>query len=101
VFTRDPRNAEHVVIEAHSGRGEELVSGRVRPERQVVRRSDGLLVEGTAVHLDGPTRAALLALCARVEALLGAPQDVEWALGEGGLVLLQARPITVEQEAEA
>lgn len=49
---------------------------------------------------DRPTldSAALIALCRmglKVEALLGAPQDVEWAIGADGEVrVLQARPIT-------
>ena len=30
----------------------------------------------------------------RVEALFGAPQDIEWALAGGELFLLQSRPIT-------
>ncbi|WP_233204293.1 PEP/pyruvate-binding domain-containing protein [Halegenticoccus soli] len=36
----------------------------------------------------------LAGLGERVETLLGAPQDVEWALADGHFVLLQSRPIT-------
>jgi rifampicin phosphotransferase len=36
----------------------------------------------------------LVGLGERVETLLGAPQDVEWALVDGQFVLLQSRPIT-------
>jgi phosphohistidine swiveling domain-containing protein len=36
----------------------------------------------------------LVGLGDRAETLLGAPQDVEWALADGAFVLLQSRPIT-------
>ena len=36
----------------------------------------------------------LVGLGRRAESLLGAPQDVEWALADGRFVLLQSRPIT-------
>ncbi|XVH33182.1 PEP/pyruvate-binding domain-containing protein (plasmid) [Haloferacaceae archaeon DSL9] len=36
----------------------------------------------------------LVGLGEQAEALLGAPQDVEWALADGRFVLLQSRPIT-------
>ncbi|NIQ59722.1 MAG: hypothetical protein GWN85_41585, partial [Gemmatimonadetes bacterium] len=39
-------------------------------------------------------------LARRVAADRGAPQDVEWALDDAGLWLLQARPITVLPDVE-
>ncbi len=45
--------------------------------------------------LDEPTLLRLCRLGLRAESLLGGPQDVEWALDEGGtLFLLQSRPVT-------
>ena len=38
--------------------------------------------------------ARVVSLARRAEDLLGAPQDVEWAVGSDGVFLLQARPIT-------
>jgi phosphohistidine swiveling domain-containing protein len=100
VFTRDPRHADRMLVESHAGRGEALVSGRVTPDRYVLRRSDLSLLEGPgAGSLDGTTLAAVAELARRVEAICGSPQDVEWAVGEPGLVLLQARPISVENES--
>lgn len=98
VFTRDPRDAEGVLVEAHPGRGDELVSGRVAPERYRLERANGRLREQTpgTASVDAPTLQAVVALALAAERLLGGPQDVEWALGEEGPVLLQARPITVE-----
>ena len=44
--------------------------------------------------LDGAGVSALVELGRRAEALVGAPQDVEWVLRDGGFALVQSRPIT-------
>ncbi|MDF1487166.1 PEP/pyruvate-binding domain-containing protein [Tessaracoccus caeni] len=44
--------------------------------------------------LEPPQITALVDLGAQIARLLGAPQDVEWALADGELWILQARPIT-------
>jgi pyruvate,water dikinase len=53
---------------------------------------------GAATLPDAQVRA-LCALGLRVEALLGEPQDIEWARDrDGALILLQARPVTGRAE---
>src|SRR5262249_41097988 len=42
---------------------------------------------------------AVAALARKIEAHFGKPQDVEWALADGRLWLLQARPITALPDA--
>ncbi|MCB9567138.1 MAG: hypothetical protein H6710_08005 [Myxococcales bacterium] len=108
-------------IEAIYGLGEALVSGRALADVIRVRKADGAIVstaiadKARAIRCDGAggTREveveasrrqapvltgdearALAALAAEVEALRGAPQDLEWAREGGALFLLQARPIT-------
>jgi phosphohistidine swiveling domain-containing protein len=99
VFTRDPRDAARLLIEAHPGRGEALVSGAVSPSRYSVQRSTGAAqAEGTDDVLTAEQIRELIALSARVEAALHGPQDVEWAWDAHGLALLQSRPITVDAE---
>jgi pyruvate,water dikinase len=99
VFTRDPQDDGALMVEAHAGRGEAVVSGAVRPARYRVSRETGAVRhEGPDGVLAASDLHTLVALARRVEAHLGAPQDIEWAWGEGGLFLLQARPITVETE---
>jgi pyruvate,water dikinase len=119
LFTANPvtgRRGE-AVIDAAPGLGEAVVSGSVDPEHVVVdpggavtRRAGagGTLVlarEGggtdTAAHAGGVTSLpddavrALAGLGHRVEALFGAPQDIEWALDADGTPwLTQSRPIT-------
>jgi pyruvate,water dikinase len=100
VFTRDPRHAERLVVEAHPGRGDLLVGGRVTPERYELDRASGRWAEsgGAGGSVDGPTLQAVAALALAAERLLGGAQDVEWALAEAGPVLLQSRPITTAAE---
>lgn len=101
VFTRDPRDPSAVVVESHVGRGEALVSGQVRPQRTLVDRETGARRDspgdGDGPPADEDLRAAV-SLALRAETVFGEPQDVEWAIGAGGPVLLQSRPITVESE---
>jgi pyruvate,water dikinase len=99
VFTEDPRDPSALVVEAHPGLGEAVVSGSATPDRYVLNRKSGALRGGPATGcLDEPSLRDVVELARRVEADLGAPQDVEWALGPEGPILLQARPITVEAD---
>jgi pyruvate,water dikinase len=119
-FTRHPvTGAPGFVIEASWGLGEAHVAGLVTPDhfeldregtelRRVVGDKDVMLVaEGGAIHerevgaarrrapcLSGEDLASIVALARRCEALLGAPQDIEWALAGARCWLLQSRPIT-------
>ncbi|MBM3313946.1 hypothetical protein FJY70_05090, partial [candidate division WOR-3 bacterium] len=110
------------------GLGEALVSGRVAPDRFVVRRDTGQVVErsvskktvetvfsrsGTSVEQSvTPERAALpsisdataqeiAGLSLRVERRLGTPQDIEWALAGPNLFILQSRSITTIAPAKS
>ncbi|MEO5729871.1 MAG: PEP/pyruvate-binding domain-containing protein, partial [Byssovorax sp.] len=106
LFTADPLNGRRgvSVIEAVAGLGEALVSGHAKPERYRVRASDRVVLE--RLGSDGAPLApdagllkdhaieALCALGARAEVDAGVPQDIEWAMEDGRLSLLQARAIT-------
>jgi rifampicin phosphotransferase len=95
-FTANPVTGrrDEAVVSAVRGLGERLVSGRASPDEWLVR-------DGAAVALTTPERAVSAAdvlrvaeLARAVEHFFGAPQDIEWALQDGELYLLQARPIT-------
>jgi pyruvate,water dikinase len=104
VFTEDPRDPTALLVEAHPGLGEAVVSGSKTPDRYVLDRTSGAFRDDGrpgAGCLDEPGLRAVVSLARRVEAILGAPQDVEWALESEGPVLLQARPITVEADEQA
>jgi phosphohistidine swiveling domain-containing protein len=123
LFTANPVTGKRrqAVIDASPGLGETVVSGMVNPDHFVANTATGEIVErrlgdkrvaimagsgsGTErVELDaGEDRAslsdgqvlALARLGERVEEHYGMPQDTEWAIdNDGGIWLLQARPIT-------
>jgi phosphohistidine swiveling domain-containing protein len=98
-FTRDPREAGALLVESRSGRGEDLVSGRVSPDRYVLDRETRELKAGPGGgSLEKADVLGVAALALRAEEAFGGPQDVEWAIGEEGPLLLQSRPITVEAQ---
>ncbi|MET4637543.1 PEP/pyruvate-binding domain-containing protein [Mycetocola sp. 2940] len=119
LFTADPVTGHRgrLILDASAGLGESVVSGLVTPDhlvldehgsllswtpgrREVVIRptADGVRHEAgtaTAEPLLEPTEIAALArLGAAVQAHFGRPQDLEWALADGSVFLLQARPMT-------
>ena len=124
LFTANPATGERgeMIVNASFGLGEAVVGGQVTPDTFIVDRSTLTASEtmiGTKEHKivsDGsqgtrlveveegerdasslPDRllTELAALAARVEDHFdGQPQDIEWAIAEGRLWLLQSRPIT-------
>jgi pyruvate,water dikinase len=122
LFTVNPvtGNTGEMVVNATWGLGEALVSGRVNPDTILVEKATGRIQQvelgdkavmtaetasGTAeVAVDDARRqqqavdAAQVTELARLgralEAHFGAPQDIEWAVAGGQVVLLQARPVT-------
>jgi pyruvate,water dikinase len=122
-FTADPSTSDRsrIVIEAALGLGEVVVSGAVEPDTYVVAKEGPRLVQlrvGHQTHQivrgpdggdrridlapadadrrvlddDGIVEIARLAL--RVEQHYGRPQDIEWAICDGRIYLVQSRPIT-------
>lgn len=123
VFTVNPLTGDEnqMVIEAAWGLGEAVVSGRVTPDRYTVDIRRGVVTDRRVANqsvilvadVTGGVREeplpdqqrdqAVLAdnkllelarLADEVAVLYGHPQDVEWALVDGGFILLQARPMT-------
>ncbi len=93
LFTADPVTGSRATVVGNyvRGLGEQLVSGEATAPTFTLRRPRG--------HYAGPPELRrfgrqLYRLAMRLERDLGAPQDIEWAIGGGRLALLQARPIT-------
>jgi pyruvate,water dikinase len=102
VFTADPLTGatDRFVVECVSGLGEGLVQGTVQPERmEVEKRTGRVLVSPAKELLSSATLENLCDLARQTERLFGSPQDIEWAQGEGGVFLLQSRPITSKAPA--
>ncbi|MCC2629894.1 MAG: phosphoenolpyruvate synthase [Thermomicrobiales bacterium] len=117
LFTANPAtgNRGELVIEAAFGLGEGIVGGTVTPESYLIARASLAITRVTSGAQDalvtsaGEGRAALSGGRALPDPLLrelaelglqverhfgGTPQDIEWAVADGRLWLLQARPIT-------
>ena len=123
LFTADPLTGHRhtAAIDASFGLGEALVSGIVTPDTYRMDKRNRTIIERQIANKqiavypekEGGTRQeilsakqreqtvltddqilALVDMGSQVEAHYGAPQDIEWAMADGQLYLLQARPIT-------
>jgi pyruvate,water dikinase len=122
LFTCDPvqHRRDRMVVEAVLGLGEGVVSGQLTPDHYVLKR-DGRIrradvhvqpyaivsapeggvaeralspEEGGAQKVGAERLAQLARLGDDLEQRLGRPQDIEWAVQDGELFVLQARPVT-------
>jgi len=127
MFTSHPSTGDpQITIEAAWGLGEAVVSGTVSPDNYVYDRERGTVDEVTVadkkvemvkdsetgetvtLDVDDDRRNSrvlsdaeieeLVELGKRVEDHYGTPQDVEWAIYDGEIYMLQSRPITTIQE---
>ena len=131
LFTSHPSTgAPQTIIEAAWGLGEAVVSGSVSPDNYHVDRQSGEVEEVTVAEkkiqmvrdpetgetvtqsLEGDRRTErvltdeeigdLVAMGEQVEDHYETPQDVEWAIANGSIYMLQSRPITtIDDEAAA
>src|SRR5207253_9035734 len=86
-----------VVVNAARGLGDAMASGTITPDSYTIRKAD--LVISSRICADGaaiPDRdiAAIARLAIQLEIVMGGPVDIECALRDGELFLLQCRPIT-------
>jgi pyruvate,water dikinase len=129
MFTSHPSTGDpRIIIEAAWGLGEAVVSGAVSPDNYVVDRAtgevEGVTVAtkklmhvkdeetGRTVECEVPDERRdervlpeseidrLVELGERVEDHYGEPQDVEWAIVDGEVYMLQSRPITTIEDGE-
>ena len=80
LFTRNPLGGREIIVESHTGIGEDIVGGKIKPEKKIYywNKKGDELVE-TAKKLEG---------------FFGFPQDIEWCMKDGKYYILQSRPIT-------
>lgn len=94
MFTASPNKGSDILIEAVDGQGENLVSGQVTAHRYEISRkcyrpcADDLLNEDEIKRLYDAGK--------QIRTTFGEDKDVEWAVKDGKLYLLQMRPITTE-----
>ena len=121
MFTADPTgNLEEIVIEAGFGLGETIVSGSVTPDNYIIKKSnfelknkkinfqDFMLIRESGKNVEiklGETKATLQKLRDEkiielakigyeIEKHYKKPMDIEWAVENDKIYIVQARPIT-------
>jgi rifampicin phosphotransferase len=99
-FTANPVTGTRgeVTITAARGLGERVVAGEAVGDEWVVDAAGvrrRRLVDGA---IDTRRAGEIAELARRVEAHFNVPQDIEWAVADGQLSLLQARPMTALPE---
>ncbi|WP_440951887.1 PEP/pyruvate-binding domain-containing protein [Methanococcoides sp. FTZ1] len=127
VFSRDPNNEEHLVIESVFGLNEGLVNGDIEPDRWILDRKSGSILgheapsgrertvrtgeTGTSIEnfsadlrnespLDEDDVKRIHEMAIASEEHFGHPQDMEWTIRNDELFLLQSRPITTLKDKE-
>ena len=129
IFTANPVTGarDELMINAAWGLGEAIVSGRVTPDTIVINKQTGAIASQEiaskgvmTVRLDLGTReepvpagkcqraalepaqaAELAELGVKIEQLYGQAMDIEWAMCDGRIFIVQARPVTALPEPRA
>ena len=83
-----------IIIEAVSGLGDQLVSGQVTPDYYAYNwyNEEFTSCEGGVLSQDEVRRIASEVLSMQI--CYGFPVDVEWAIADGEIYILQSRPVT-------
>jgi pyruvate,water dikinase len=126
LFTANPVTGARgqMMINAAWGLGEAIVGGQVTPDTIIINKQTGAIAsqdiaskEVMTVRVSGGTRqepvpaekrmraalqpaqaAELVRLGVKIEQLYGQPMDIEWAMCDQRIFILQARPITALPE---
>jgi hypothetical protein len=87
-FTREPLGGRQMVVEFSRARGEEVVGGKVKPERAQ------LYWNGFLPNVELPQFEKAVKDFKYLENLYKFPQDIEWCVRKGVWYFLQTRAIT-------
>jgi pyruvate,water dikinase len=98
-FSADPVSGARdvVVVNTARGLGDAIASGTITPDSYTVRKSDLVIAARTCADgaaLEDDDIAAIARLAIQLETVMGGPVDIECALRDGEVHLLQCRPIT-------
>lgn len=120
MFTQNPvTQKDEIMIESIFGLGELIVQGEVSPDNFIISKKMEILARNIEfkdkqlIFRDGDNREVgvfedlknspsltdqqikeLAALGKKIEDRYGAPQDIEWAIADNRIYILQSRPIT-------
>lgn len=93
-FTRNPNGNREMIMEYHHGRGEEIVGGKIKPEKLEFYWN----YYSTADKL--PNLSTAIENFKKIEKFYDFPEDVEWCVKNGTWYFLQTRPITTATEKD-
>ena len=123
IFTADPVSGyrSRLIIEAFGGLGDALVSGKVTPDRFIIRKGNLKIISHRVKNgkiesvfdktdsmknnadennkicghcIDNRIAKKVAKLARKTEIKFGCPQDIEWAIRGNQIFFLQSRPIT-------
>lgn len=92
-FTRNPLSDREIVVEYHNGKGEDVVSGKIKPEKF-------FSFWNSPAKEFLPGGGAAFENFKKIETHYGWPQDIEWCIKNSEWYFLQTRPITTLSEQE-
>lgn len=95
MFTVDPIKKKHILVEAAHGLGEKVVSGTVTPSSYMIDRKTFKIVEKNEEYkLDDRIIVEIARIGKKIEAHYKKPQDIEFAVKNREIFILQSRAIT-------
>ncbi len=98
-FTINPLtgNEKEIMIESINGLGENLVQGTATPSSYKVNWYDHTIIQLNKIEISSLEDSAIDLIveeALKIQQHYGFPVDIEWAIKEGKLYVLQARPMT-------
>lgn len=95
LFTVNPANGQlEFVINAVRGHGSAVVDGEAAEKIYIDRLDDTIRTDTPRLLIPEAQLRELVRLALKIERLMGVPQDIEWAIKDGAVFILQTRPIT-------
>jgi pyruvate,water dikinase len=97
-FSVNPVNGDsrQMIIESTQGLGTAVVEGRITPDHFIIEKATGKILESRSPNgtLTEDNVQALASFILKIEAESLRPIDIEWAMKDGEIFILQSRPIT-------
>src|SRR3989344_946948 len=95
IFTIDPVNKKYILVEIAEGLGDKLVSGQITPDNYFVDRKT-LKIKNKSVSFKFHNNIIknLSKTALKIESVYNSPQDIEFAVKDNQIFILQSRPIT-------
>ena len=104
IFSKDPTKRENnIIIKAIFGLRENIVSKKIEPDIYTVNQNSAL-VDSKIFHKEDVLTVHEIKMLAqfarRLEEHYGKPQDIEFAINENGIFIVQTMPIIFEEREE-